>query len=443
MIRSLRTGISGLKVNQVRMDVIGNNIANVNTAAFKRSRVAFNELLGQRLLGLGRSSGGSGINPASIGNGVAVGSVDQDWSQGSFEYTNIGTDLALSGDGYFIANGSEGNVLTRAGNFTFNAEGELVTAGGLAVQGWSYNADGTINTGQLQNIRLDLDVNAAPEETENVSAAGNLSADVIPYDPNDPDAQVGDSQVTVSTVIYDDQGQAHTLVLTLQKVDRTDVPPADLDPAAEDVWQVATAEIANEADPDNPTPVTIGEGTPQFLQFGTDGQLLGDASEIDLGTAGDLFPGSDRDEVDITLNLSSITQYGGSTTAAISDQDGQAAGRLIGYGIDPSGTLSLSFSNGEQRNIAQIAIGMVNNPNGLEQLGENFYGVTSASGDLTIGRAGQEVSTAVISGALEASNVDLANEFTDMIVTQRGYQASARVITTSDELLQEVVSLKR
>ena len=429
MIRSLRTGVSGLKVNQVRMDVIGNNIANVNTVAFKRSRVAFNELLGQRLIGLGRSAGGSGINPASIGTGVAVGAVDQDWGQGTFEYTNVGTDLALSGDGYFIAKGGDGNVLTRAGNFTFNADGELVTAGGLPVQGWQYNPDGTLNTGQLQNIRLDLELNAAPQETANAGVGGNLSADIAaaPLDPA-ADPQPLDSQITMSQVVYDGQGRAHTLVTTFQKTDTNE-------------WAVASARLAGDANATPPVPATDLTVSAGAIAFDTDGNLTGpDPASFEItGT----FPGTDGDDVAITLDVADLTQYGGSTTATLSSQDGQAAGRLVGYGIDPSGTLSLSFSNGEQRSVSKIAIGQVNNPNGLEQRGENFYGVTSAAGDLLVGRAGQEVNTAVVAGALESSNVDLANEFTDMIVTQRGYQASARVITTSDELLQELVQLKR
>ena len=439
MIRSLRTGVSGLKVNQVRMDVIGNNIANVNTAAFKRSRVAFNELLGQRLLGLGRSSGGSGINPASIGTGVAIGSVDQDWGQGTFEYTNVGTDLALSGDGYFIARGGDGNVLTRAGNFTFNADGELVTAGGLPVQGWQYNADGTLNTGQLQNIRLDLELNAAPKETANAGVGGNLSANLeaTPLVAA-PGAQPLDSQITMSQVVYDGQGRAHTLVATFQKTDTNE-------------WTVASAKLAGDpataltvtmdGDPNATPPVAAGTAVPAKVYFDSDGRLLDGPTAFSIGGAD--FPGTVGDDVDVTLDVANLTQYGGSTTATLSSQDGQAAGRLVGYGIDPSGTLSLNFSNGEQRSVSKIAIAQVNNPNGLEQRGENFYGVTSAAGDLLVGRAGQEVNTAVVAGALESSNVDLANEFTDMIVTQRGYQASARVITTSDELLQELVQLKR
>ncbi len=420
MIRSLRTGISGLKMNQVRMDVIGNNIANVNTAAFKRSRVAFHEILGQQQLGLGRGASVANVNPATVGNGVAVGSIDQDWSQGAYEYTGLGTDLALAGDGFFIARGMDGNVLTRAGNFAFNADGELVTPGGLNVQGWGYNADGSLNTGQVQNVTIDLDVSAAPEETANVEVSGNLSADLDPASD--------DNEVTVSSVVYDAQGKAHTLVLTFEKT-------------AVDEWEVASAELAGDPDATPPVPPTVLNVPAGPVQFDTDGNLTA-PNPATFAITG-VFPDTNGDNVDITLDLGGMTQYGGSTTTVVSGQDGQAAGTVVGYGIDPSGTLTVGFSNGEQRAIALLAIGAVSNPNGLEQLGENFYGVTNASGDLTIGRAGQEVTTSVVAGALETSNVDLATEFTDMIVTQRGYQASARVITTSDELLQELVQLKR
>ena len=318
-------------------------------------------------------------------------------------------------------------MLTRAGNFTFNAAGELVTAGGLAVQGWAYDDNGVLNTGQVQTIRLNLDENSAPRETENVTINGNLSADI---DHTDPD----NNTVTVSTVTYDGQGKAHTVVLTLEKT-------------GIDEWSVDSAQLANPDDPDAPTDLQFGstaaDGTftagAVTIEFNNDGTLATPTSFAISGT----YPGTDNDDVALTMDIEQLTQYGGSTTATVADQDGQAAGRVIGYGIDPSGTLSLNFSNGEQRSVARLAIGSVTNPNGLEQLGENFYGVTGASGDLTIGRAGQEVNTAVIAGALETSNVDLATEFTDMIVTQRGYQAAARVITTSDELLQEVVQLKR
>ena len=145
----------------------------------------------------------------------------------------------------------------------------------------------------------------------------------------------------------------------------------------------------------------------------------------------------------VTINFNQLTQFSGSTRASVSDQDGFPAGRFVGYSIDTSGIVSLNFSNGEQQAAFQLALGNVYNPNGLLQQGENLYSLSAASGDIIMGRPGFEFETSVVAGALEMSNVDLATEFTDMIVTQRGFQASARVVTTSDELLQEIVQLNR
>ncbi len=199
MLRALRTAVSGLRSHQFRMDVIGNNIANINTAAFKRGRAAFNEVLGQRLYG-------AGINPSSVGLGVSVGSIDQTWEQGTIQYTGSGTDLALSGDGFFIVRGGDGNVLTRDGTFITNRSGELVTPHGMALQGWVFNPDGTLNQGALRNIRIDPNATDPARRTENIYAGGNLSAD----------AAVGDTN-TISTVAYDGQGTAHTLMIVFEK----------------------------------------------------------------------------------------------------------------------------------------------------------------------------------------------------------------------------------
>ena len=415
MMNALYAGVSGLRSHQVRMDVIGNNIANVNTLAFKRGRANFSEVLGEQMVGAG------GLYRGTRGNGSSVSSVQQNWSQGSFEYTNIASDLALAGDGFFLAEGGNGQtVLTRAGNFQFDADGRLVTQGGLPVQGWPVQADGSVYTGALQDVQIDLDTASAPVETTTASVAGNLSADVIAGSDNDT--------TTVSCVVYDAQGQAHTLVLTLQKT-------------AEDEWTLTEAELAGDPDAEPPVPATPLGGAGTVFQFDVDGNLTAPdpAESVLTGT----YPNSTGDDLAVTVDFESFTQFGGSTTIAVTEQDGQPAGELIGYGFDPEGKLILNFSNGEQSAIAQLAIGSVNNPNGLEQLGGNFFGTTVGSGDLLVGRAGQEVNTAVAAGALEISNVDLAAEFTDMIITQRGYQASARVITTSDELLQELVQLKR
>ncbi len=411
MIRSLRTGVTGLRTHQARMDVIGNNIANVNTTAFKRSRVAFSELLGQQMLGVGRLSGGSGINPANIGLGVGVSSIDQNWSQGVLEYTNLGTDLAIKGDGFFVVRGGADNstMLTRGGDFGFNAIGELVTSSGLNVQGWGFEDDGSLVTGALENVKLDLEMTSDPRETGEASIMGNLSADV----------KVGDPAVTTSTVVYDSQGKAHKLLLEFTKVGADD-------------WQISKAELAGTP----ATPLTLSNNV---VQFDNKGKLT-TAPTLTITAAA--FPNTVGDDVNITLDLAKMTQLGGSS-GLVPAQDGQAPGQLNGYAFTPEGVLMLNFSNGEQKKLFQLALADVPNPNGLEQRGENLYSGTAAAGDMVVGRPGGEIRAAIVAGALEMSNVDLANEFTDMIVTQRGYQASARVITTSDELLQEVVQLKR
>jgi len=386
------------------MDVIGNNIANVNTTGFKRSRAIFHEVLAQLQLGV------ASLNPSYVGRGVHIGSIDQDWTQGSFRTTNIPTDLALSGDGFFLASGSDQTFLTRAGNFTFNNSGELVTATGLNVQGWVIDANGDIDRSQLSNVQVDFLAQGAadPKFTENVMLSGNLSAD----------AATGES-ITVSTALYDEQGKAFNAVIEFTKT------------ATANQWDYEVRYDGAAA----PPPFATVTGT---VDFDIDGSLISPLTTTltwDAAYVASAAP--------ITVDLSEMTQFSGSTTATVSDQDGFTAGRFVGYIIDINGVVSLNFSNGENQPAYQLALGNVYNPNGLLQLGENLYGLSAASGDLLLGRSGFEFKTSVVSGVLEMSNVDLATEFTDMIVTQRGFQASARVVTTSDELLQEIVQLKR
>ena len=414
MIRSLRTGVSGLKSHQVRMDVISNNIANVNTTAFKRGRAAFNELLGQTLLGVGRTAGGRGINPAYVGLGVSVGSIDVNFAQGALENTGVATDLGINGDGFFVVRGGDRIYLTRAGNFTINRFGELVTNSGLQVQGWAFDENGELRSAALEDVRIPFSATAPPRQTENIYVRGNLNAELA----------AGET-VTVSTVVYAPQGKARTIIIEFTKTSNPNE------------WQW------NLLDEDgNPLGVTITSDN--LITFDTQGNL--DPAEA-LQTF-DWDIDNDGTLESFTLNLAgaddALTQYAGSTTATVRDQDGQPPGSLIGFSINQEGVVELNFSNGYQQKIYQLALGSVNNVNGLQQVGDNLWSLTSSSGDLALGRAGVELNrTVIVAGTLEMSNVDLATEFTDMIVTQRGYQASARIITTSDEMLQELVQLKR
>jgi len=447
MIRSLRTGVTGLQANQIKMDVTGNNIANVNTLAFKRGRAAFNELLGQQLLGVGRLAGGTGVNPAYVGLGVAVGSIDQNWTQGPIENTSRTTDLALNGDGFFIARSSLGNVLTRAGNFTFNRHGEFVTSNGLNVQGWAFDDDGNVVTGVLQDIQIDQASTTPAKATESILVGGNF----------DNDLPTGSVKV-ISTPVYDAGGNARDVQMrfTKQTSIGDDLGGGVSSSASHWVGEILDANGDPVLDTNLEDPATQN-GEPINLYFDNTGVLV----DYDTGTntttalATDQTYAYDWDMqgggTDTTMSInfggvdraSAVTSYAASQTLAVTEQDGYQSGTLIGNAINQEGVVELNYSNGQQVKAFQLAIGQVKNPHGLEQRGDNFFGLTTASGELNLRQAGHSSGSVVIAGALEMSNVDLATEFTDMIVAQRGFQASARVITTSDELLQETVQLKR
>lgn len=387
------------------MDVTGNNIANVNTVGFKRSRAVFNEVLGQRLLGLSTSN--SGVTSGIVGYGVKVGSVAQNWNQGALEFTSIPTDLALNGDGFFIARNSEKYLMTRAGNFIFDENGTLVTTDGIPIQGYAVDVNGDVDVSQLGNIKLDYGQQEPPTATENIVIANNLSTSTA----------VGES-VDTQTGIYDEQGRLHSVNIRFTKT-------------GADSWDYEVRYTGTETTP----PFADITGS---LSFNVDGSI---ATTTPLTLTWD--PNYVGGGGTVSIGVDKITQYDRNSTASVIDRDGQTSGQLESYDFESDGTMWLNFTNGERRRAYQLVIGTVNNLQALENLGDNFFGVTPGSGDLMLGRAGREITTSIVAGALEQSNTDLATEFTDMIVAQRGYQASARVITTSDELLQEVVQLKR
>ncbi|MCS4194901.1 flagellar hook protein FlgE [Salinibacter ruber] len=434
-LQSLSIGVSGLRSHQTRLDTVSNNIANSSTTAFKRQRAAFSEELGQAILGVGRTAGGSNINPSKVGRGVSVASIDRNFSQGSLNDTGIKTDLALNGDGFFVASPKSGAAsdqrrLTRAGNFTFNQNGELVTANGLNVQGWEVGEDGTANTGELKNVQFDPNAQSAAKATTEAEVGGNLSAD----------AEVGDTS-EISSVVYDEQGKAHNVVINFENT-------------SEDTWNYTVKDPDGVLQDENAGGGTNEDGVANgTIKFNDDGSV----DTVGVNEAGNFNPdGGPNDGVSIDwqsdavqggkslgISLRDITQFSGSTTSKFQGQNGNSSGELSGVQFTPEGKLQLNYTNGVQEEEYQLAIGDVNNPNGLEQQGDNFFTTTGASGDLQLGRAGRDLQTSVVSGALESSNVDLAKEFSDLIKAQRSYQASSQIITTADEVLNQTVQLKR
>ncbi|MEV4514916.1 flagellar hook protein FlgE [Dactylosporangium sp. NPDC049525] len=407
MLRSLFSGISGLRAHQQMMDVTSNNIANVNTVGFKSSQVVFEDTLSQMMRAAGApQEGQGGINPAQVGLGVRLGAINTSFVQGSAQTTGRATDVMISGDGFFVVNSVDEQLYTRAGAFNFDAEGKLVTPTGAAVQGWPA-VNGNVNTNApIGDIRLPMGTLIAPNATRQMVIAGNLPAD----------APVA-TTIPRSIKTYDVQGNVVTLTTTFEKTAGG--------------WTVSVT--------DGTTPLP----SPLALTFLPNGQIdtptYTDANgDTKIGLIYD--PNGDGG---VEVDLAGLTEYTGNTTVSPLSQNGSPAATLQSFNINPDGQLVGVFSNGNKQTVAQLALANFNNPPGLEKVGDSLYRFTVNSGLAQVGVAGTVGLGTLQAGAVEMSNVDLAQEFTNLIVAQRGFQANSKVISTSDEVLQELVNLKR
>ena len=408
MMRSMFSGVSGLRSHQTMMDVVGNNISNVNTPGFKASQVTFTETLSQILRGpAGSTDARGGINPIQIGLGVKVAGVEGIFTQGASQVTGRTTDLAVQGSGFFVVQSGEDRYFTRNGAFSFDEIGNLTNTQGFIVQGWEADAAGDVDTTQpVDDIRLPIGQVIDPITTTQVDIGGNLSADAL----------VGDT-ATTSINVYDSVGNAHEIVFTMTKT-------------AANTWD-AVAAIGG-------TNYTL---TPNTITFNTDGTL---AAPANMAFSGFTPPGAAAMALSVVLDgPSSLVQFGGPGTAEAVSQNGQAIGFLRDFAIADDGSIFGQFSNGESKVLGQVATASFNNPAGLQRQGDSNFIQTTNSGEPLIGAAGTGNRGLLSAGTLEMSNVDLAREFTNLIIAQRGFQANSRVITTSDEMLSELVNLKR
>ncbi len=415
MMRSLFSGVSGLRNHQIRMDVIGNNIANVNTVGYKASRVAFEEAFAQLLQGASRPPGDSGnvsggVNPVQVGLGMNIGSIDLLFTQGNIEATGVTTDLAIQGDSFFVVSDGVQNFYTRSGNFQLDANGRLVAStNGFIVQGKL--AQNGVLTDKIQDITLPFGQKSAAKASTEVSLAGNLNTD----------AAIGDIRETAITV-FDAMGAKDVMTIRFTKATAT-------------TWTYA---------------VTMGTGTPVSGDTGTlTFDNLGRLATPVPTTPFVFTPSSGAQNVTIAIDfgtastIGGLSQFAAPSTAVVKEQDGYTMGDLERFSIGQDGTVTGAFTNGVTLTLGQITLADFNNPAGLIRSGDNMYAVSSNSGSPVLGFSGEGSQSAITSGALEMSNVDLAQEFTSMITAQRGFQSNARVITTADEMLQELVSLKR
>lgn len=413
MIRSMSSALSGLRNHQLMLDVVGNDIANVSTIGFKSSTTIFSDVLNQTLNGAGAPTASTGgTNPAQIGLGSRLAGTVQSFTQGAIQRTGRSTDLAIQGDGFFVVESNGQQLYTRAGSFTLDAAGNMTTPDGMLVQGWQADGAGNINTnvpiGPMQIRVGDL---LAPTQTEVVDLGGNLPAD----------AAIG-ATTTETVTGYDSQGATVPINLTFTKT-------------AADQWTV-TATYGS--------PAVAVALTDAVLTFDGLGELVLPADR-NINIAAAAIPGMPNPisfELGSATTPGRLTQYSGSSTVAISDQNGAPAGSLQSFNISQDGVIVGNYSNGRSKAIGQVALAVFTNPEGLERIA-GAWRQTANSGLAQVGTGGQGGRGLLSAGTLEMSNVDLAEEFTRLIVAQRGFQGNARVVTTADEVLQEVVNLRR
>jgi flagellar hook protein FlgE len=409
MMRSMFSGVAGLRNHQIRMDVIGNNIANVNTIGFKGSRVNFQDILSQTIQGASAPQGNrGGTNPMQVGLGVSIASIDTLFTDGSTQTTGKQTDLALQGNGFFVLGDGAKSYYTRAGNFDFDTAGNYIVPGtGLKVQGWMADALGNINsTGATGNIVVPVGTSMPASATTRMDFSKNLNGSTTLTLP---------ASYSNSIQVYDSLGSAHVIDVTFTKT------------APGNTWDWAATT----------TDASIG-GLPSIgtVSFNTSGLFTG-------FTGGPLaLTVTSAAAMNITLGFAAMTQSDAPNTVT-GTGNGYPSGSLDNVKLDATGVITGVFSNGRNLALAQVALASFNNPGGLTKAAENMYEASNNSGNAQVGLANSGGRGKIAPGTLEMSNVDLSAEFTNMIVTQRGFQANSKIITTSDEMLQDLVNLKR
>jgi flagellar hook protein FlgE len=410
MLRSMYSGISGMKNFQTKLDVIGNNIANVNTYGYKKGRVTFQDLMNQTVSGASRATENrGGQNAMQIGLGSTLSSIDSIQTQGSLQTTGRTLDVAVSGDGFFTVRQGNNELYTRAGNFYLDSNGSLVTGGGALIQGYPV-VNGVVNRSGVSDITIDTDTTMAPQATTLATYNGNLKSSA----PNG-------TTVEVETKIKDSLGQDVSLKVIMNKTGLN-------------TWDATISSLTGGVTVNTAATNSVSTS----LTFDSKGNLTSPAPfQITLNNTTGADPAQNID-----LDFSKITQFDSTSSANVDTVNGNSEGYLESFNIGSSGEVNGVFSNGEVRVLSQLALATFSNPGGLTKAGSNLFQASNNSGLPNMGLAGEGRGT-LQSGSLEMSNVDLSEEFTEMITAQRGFQANTRIITTSDEILQELVNLKR
>ncbi len=428
MNSSFSIGLSGLRAHAGWLNVVGNNLANLNTTAYKTSVVSFQDMLGSTLNGGIRSA-----NPMQTGMGVSTVGITSVFTQGPITNTSIATDMAITGNGFFIVNDGNNVYYTRAGDFTLDKDGFITTQQGLYVQGYTAEDGVVLQTG-LSHLQVKPGLTYPPKVTSYLKMNINLNADEDVYTAGPPaSGGIFNSNIDV----YDSLGTAHTVTITFTKTasnawsyDAT-IPASSVEGATEPVsigsgsigFDPETGQLSDPVGTVPPTPIAF---TPSLTLVN-----------------GAIFPATLNWFMHNADGSSMITQYSSSSTTSSATQDGYGSGALTGISVDSTGLIQGVFTNGQYRTLGQIVLATFHNPQGLQKEGMNLYSETNISGAHSYGIPESGGRGSLSGNSLENSNVDMAEEFTKMILGQRGYQANSRVITTSDELIQEALNMKR
>lgn len=451
MMRSLYSGVAGLKTHQTRMDVIGNNIANVNTTAYKSQSMTFSDLMyqtTQAASGANPTTGVGGINARQIGLGAKTSAIKTAiTTQGASQTTNDPFDIMITGDSFFIVNNGQNNYFTRDGSFYVDGAGNLaMTSTGYNVMGWKVdpNDASAIKQDTVSALRIMTTENMTypPEATKSARISGII-------DKNDTNVNAAAGKI-MNLEFYDNQGYKYTAKLSVHSTTTDGTFTVQLDDILDSKGKTVLADPTKASLQQNNTNVTapvlefdLKNGS--FKNVGTAG---GTESTLTLHFDTGTFPSF----TDITIDFSkcsNLNNNGSSTVSPIrGDAKGNGAGRKVGemsgIEIQKDGMIYANYDNGCSRLLGQIAVATFANASGLAKEGDNLYSATQNSGDFD--GIGKDITTGggyMNTGVLEMSNVDLSSEFTEMITTQRGFQANSRIITVSDTLLEELTNLKR
>ena len=460
MMRCLYSGVSGLQNHQVRMDVIGNNVSNVNTYGFKKNRVSFQDLLYQNMSGAAAPTVEvGGINPKQIGLGMSIAQIGTIFTQGALQTTGRNLDLAITGEGFFIEKKGENVFYSRTGVFGIDKDGVLVNpSNGFRIQGWNsefVNGKYIINTANpIGDITIPIGGKSPAKATSRVDYKSNLNSETaaLPEGREPTEEEIAASVHKTTIDIFDSKGNKHQLQLSFTRI-----------PGTVNQW-TCTATMLDLLDvqiqldiPGN----NINDSNSILLQFNNEGAILSTSDNpanpgapSDIINVGNLIANAsfvlpDGQQQNIQLNLGTsgqydgITQFASPTTTKAIDQDGYTMGYLETFVIDNQGVVTGIYSNGEKIALGQVALATFTNPEGLQKVGDNNFVQTINSGMANVSAANTAGKGALVAGALEMSNVDLSEEFTDMIVTQRGFEANSKTIQTADQMLQVIMGLKR